>query len=111
MNLVEQTINATLLICVDRPYFYSLRYLGDDHPHVAITLQLHCYSIYDIQGKYEEALRMSIIVRKLEDDHPHVAITYVNIVLVYGCKLNKYKEALKTSSLLCHVIIDYIYNK
>ena len=37
---------------------------------------------------------MSIRVRKLEDDHPHVAITYVNIVLVYGCKLNKYKEAL-----------------
>ena len=93
MNLVEQTINATLLICVDRPYFYSLRYLGDDHPHVAITYN-NMAIIYDIQGNHDEALAMSIRVRKLEDDHPHVAITYVNIVLVYGCKLNKYKEAL-----------------
>ena len=47
---------------------------------------------YDIQGNHDEALAMSIRVRKLEDDHPHVAITYVNIVLVYDCKLNKYKE-------------------
>ena len=56
----------------------SLKKLGDDHPDVATTYN-NMASVYDNQGKYDEALAMyekslSIKLKKLGDDHPDVAI-------------------------------------
>ncbi|CAK9026913.1 Superoxide dismutase [Mn], partial [Durusdinium trenchii] len=78
----------------------STETLGDQHQHVATTLN-NIAGVHRAQGKYAEALRyyeeaLKIRREKLGDRDPSVATTLNNIAIVYEAQ-NKFDEALR-----CH---------
>ncbi|MEQ8381427.1 MAG: FxSxx-COOH system tetratricopeptide repeat protein [Coleofasciculus sp. A1-SPW-01] len=69
--------------------------LGDDHPHVASSLNNLAY-LYSSQGRYGEAeplyLQALELYKRLGDDHPDVAINLNNLANLYNL-LGRYSEA------------------
>ncbi|MFO0099143.1 MAG: tetratricopeptide repeat protein, partial [Aphanizomenon sp.] len=70
--------------------------LGDDHPHVATSLN-NLALLYQSQGKYKEAellYQQALALRQklLGDDHPDVATSLNNLAALYDSQ-GKYKEA------------------
>ena len=75
--MYERSLSIRWLAMREKVLSSELKKLGDDHPHVAITYS-KLASVYECQGKYDEALAMyekclSIRLEKLGHDHPDVA--------------------------------------
>ncbi|WP_130758767.1 tetratricopeptide repeat protein, partial [Microcystis aeruginosa] len=63
------------------------RLLGDNHPHVAQSLN-NLAGLYDSQGRYTEAeplylQALDLYKRLLGDNHPHVAQSLNNLAGLY----------------------------
>jgi tetratricopeptide (TPR) repeat protein len=74
----------------------SKRQLGNDHPHVAQSLN-NLALLYYSQGRYNDAeplflQSLDISKRQLGNDHPHVAQSLNNLALLYYSQEN-YLEA------------------
>ena len=72
------------------------RVLGDEHPHVASSLN-NLAGLYDNQGRYKEAEPLyldALALRKrvLGDEHPHVASSLNNLAGLYDNQ-GRYEEA------------------
>ncbi|WP_130758765.1 tetratricopeptide repeat protein, partial [Microcystis aeruginosa] len=72
------------------------RLLGDNHPHVATSLN-NLAGLYDSQGRYTEAEplyleALDLYKRLLGDNHPHVATSLNNLAGLYDSQ-GRYTEA------------------